>query len=305
MLDPFCSHPRQCRHECCDIVKRVSPMDEGNAYYPNQVWHSNSFDPRNNRENPRNFSDRRRPVCNCSYNREFVEDETSWDKTFKYTFGVIAKTDDHLFKFLAKLNEWSLEYQDVVRSIHPMARMICSRCREAYMLYLLLPAGPADFGDSIDELLHGETCYVRGGFYAGGAFDSTAVRAKARCTSAYMKVLTNQAKAEKAKYWIRHGSYDGYKQRFAFGNELKTLFDEVSKINFAEPHRRPLGLNPERFMEECEKCQKQMPGLEYGTRLCEGCNNRWRAMKDLSILERTHNTTALNLKDEQKVILVL
>lgn len=280
MLDPFCSHSRQCRHDCCDIVQRVGPiMDEGNNYFPDEVWHSNSFDPHHTRVSPWDFVDQKRLVCDCSYSKRFVEGQSDEDlasKASNYTFGVIAKTDDHLFDFLAKTNQWSLEHQAKVRSIHPMARMICSHCRRAYMLYLLLPAGPPDFGDSIDELLHGEMCYVHGGFYAGGAFDGTAVRSRARGASAYMAKLKNQAKAERAKYWIHHGTYDGYKQRFAFGNELKTLLGEASKTSFAEPHRPPLGLNPERFMEECEKCQIQMPGLEYGTRICEECNSRWR-----------------------------
>lgn len=73
------------------------------------------------------------------------------------------------------------------RSFHPS---------DAYMLYLLLSLGPPDFGDSIDELLHGEMCYVHGGFYAGGPFDSTAVRARARSTRAYMDFLNAQATAE-------------------------------------------------------------------------------------------------------------
>jgi hypothetical protein len=214
---------------------------------------------------------------------EHVQEAFRWStesKVYKYTFGVVAKTEHDLFQFLAKRNQWSLEHQKNVRSIHPMARMICRHCRDAYMLHLVLPACPPDFADSMDELLHGEMCYVRGGFYAGGTFNSTAVRSKARTASAYLSLLKVQAVAEKAKYWIRHGSCDGYKERFAFADDLKELLDEASKVIFAEPHRRPLGLNPERFMEECEKCQKQMPEREYGTRVCEECKDRLRFMQE-------------------------
>lgn len=267
MLDPFCCHPRQCRHDCCAMTRPVFPMEEGKYYCPRNIWDNFTFDSHNTRENPDNFADRRRGVCNCSFIKEHIS-------YFKYTFGVVAKTEEHLFEFLSKKNQWSHDYQNLVRSIHPMARLICDRCREDYVIHLLLEFGPLDFGDSIDELLHGEMCYASGGFYAAGAFDGTRVRAKARTTYSYMRILDLQTNAEKVRYLLRHGSYDGYKQRFTFGYELKTLLEQVSEISFAEPGRRPLGLNPERFVADCSRCQKPMLGREYGTQVCEECDNR-------------------------------
>lgn len=43
------------------------------------------------------------------------------------------------------------------------------------MDHLVPPVGPPQFVDSFDELLYGEMCHVRGGFYTGREFDSTAV----------------------------------------------------------------------------------------------------------------------------------
>ena len=149
------------------------------------------------------------------------------------------------------------------------------------MDHLVLKVGPPDFGNSVDELLHGEMCYWRGSFYAGGAFDSTAVRAKARSARTYRSLLEAQAAAEKGKYLICHGSYDGYKQRFTYEFDLEDLLEEASTLNFEEPNRRPLGLNPERFMAECEKCQKEMPEREYGTKVCDECGKRSLATEDL------------------------
>lgn len=278
MLDPFCGHERQCRHDCCDIVKPVVPLEAENDYFPRDMWHSNNFDPHNTRENPDDFFEIRQSVCGCSYHKQFLDN--GWDGDFHYTFGVIAKTEDHLFDFLSKKNQWSLEHQTRVRSIHPMARKICNRCRDAYMLYSVLPAGPPGLGDSIDELLHGESFYAGRCFYSGGEFESTAVRCDARSADAYMNRLEAQAMVEQTKHFVRHGSYDGYKRRFTFGTELQVLLEEASQISFAEPHRRPLGLNPERFMAECEKCQIEMPGREYGTNICEDCEYRLRATQD-------------------------
>jgi hypothetical protein len=260
-------------------------VDSGQSYFPAEVWHSRRLNPPDVWGNLEHYADQRRPVCNCAHNKEHVPEAFRWStksKIFIYTFGVIAKTEDDLFQFLTKRNHWNLEHLNIVRSIHPMARMICRHCRDAYMLHLVLSACPPDFADSMDELLHGEMCYVGGEFYSGGAFDSTAVRSKARTASAYLSLLKVQAVVEKAKYWIRHGSYDGYKERFAFADDLEEVVDEASKVNFAEPHRRPLGLNPERFMEECERCQKQMPEREYGTRVCEECKDRLRFIQSTS-----------------------
>ncbi len=155
-----------------------------------------------------------------------------------------------------------------------MARLVCTKCRAAYFRHQQLELAPPDFGDSIEELLHGEMCFPSACFYAGGAFDSTRVRANARTRYQYMGLLASQRNAEESKYLIRNGSHVDYKQRFTFGYELETLLKEASEIFFAESGRRPLGLNPERFVVECFKCQKRMLGKEYGTITCEDCESR-------------------------------
>jgi hypothetical protein len=285
MLDPYCSHDKQCPHEAIQsAVKEGAPVNPSEEYPGLEMeWKSRYLDRDNTREDPVNYYDRRTSVCECLYSKDTKDIETGeyeWDKMFKYTFGVVAKTEEHLFDFLTKKNQWTPEHQRFVRSIHPMARKICRHCREAYTDYIVLGRGPSDFADSIDELLHGEMSFRRAGFYSGGAFDSTRVRDDARSTNEYLSLLRAQEIAEETKYLIRHGSNGNYKPRFAYGDDLETLLEKAASISFAEPNRRPLGLNPERFMADCEKCQKEMPGREYGTKLCVDCESRMRSTED-------------------------
>ena len=133
MLDPFCSHIRQCHHDCCVIDMGVAPMQANSAHFPRHVWYSQNLNPLETWNEADNYHRQRKGVCECVHSRDYKNNFTSWDSdriyrfdnVFRYTCGIIAKTEDHLFEFLAQKNQWSTEHQTFVRSLHPMARRIC------------------------------------------------------------------------------------------------------------------------------------------------------------------------------------
>ena len=64
---------------------------------------------------------------------------------------------------------------------------------------------------------------------------------------------------------------------------LKNLFERARNVAFPSSSRKnPVGLNPERFIAHCERCDAWLHGYEYGTDLCNVCQEKeWREIIDL------------------------
>jgi hypothetical protein len=115
-------------------------------------------------------------------------------------------------------------------------------------------------------------------FYSGGVFDSR--RGPFADDFPLYQALTSlqsQLDGEQTKYFIKHGTKEGFKPRFAFGDDMGSLFEKASAIVFSEGARPTVGLNPERFIEKCPSCKEWLLGYEFNTEYCEPCGSRKQA----------------------------
>jgi len=111
-------------------------------------------------------------------------------------------------------------------------------------------------------------------FYSGGTFDSTQVRDSARSNIQAREMLFTQNRLEKIRHVRKHGTVEGYQQRFTFSDDLAKVFEEASQLVLPGSNRAPVGLNPERFIPRCQSCNAWLHDCEFGTLVCEPCESR-------------------------------
>ena len=204
---------------------------------------------------------------------------------YLYSFVLIEKDEDGVSSFFAHRDKWSDIKKAEVSAVHPWLRVCCRKCRYDYENYSFLKRN-SDFGEKIekevDELLRGETSVRRQedrsifsvSFYSGGMFDGRRNLWDPYFYEMALVKLDSQLQAEKARYMVKHGSYDGYSPRYAYGGNIDDIFNEASGISFPDSKRNPVGLNPERFVGKCKSCQQWLLDQEFGTEYCELCQNR-------------------------------
>ena len=209
----------------------------------------------------------------------------------KFSFALFEQEEGDAMRFFAECNNWTREWQQEVEAVDPRSRLACARCRQMYDMckVLALTADTNESGESgkgkgpEDNFLHDElanndwkreqptSVFNRNEFYCGMSFDSRLAR-----TCNFHKVhavIGLQAKlhVERARHIVKHGSEEGYKQRFVFDTRIGKVFEKASKLVFAAPSRSPMGLNPERFMAKCEACDNWLANYEYSVKFCELC----------------------------------
>ena len=145
-----------------------------------------------------------------------------------------------------------------------------------------------DYGERIEkeecDLLEGEPSFrCRDGnrgifstsFYSGGVFDGRHSRLYNTWPLVNaLSALDTQLQAEKARYFVKRGTYDGYLPRYTFGTNKKEIFEKAAQMAFSSSKRNPVGLNPERFVNHCQSCRSWLLESEFGTTYCEQCVDR-------------------------------
>ena len=178
-------------------------------------------------------------------------------------------------------NEWSDAERAAVEAIHPWSRQACRNCRYKYENYAFLKRNPTNT-DSIDDVLSEGPAFrrqmgksiFRPSFYSGGVFDSRRHGEDAIFIETALQALRSQLTAEKTRYSLKHGNLEDYTQRFVYEKSLHRVFQLASRVCFPKNTRAPVGLNPERFVAECNSCKCWMPTVEFKTRYCETCQEQ-------------------------------
>ena len=191
-------------------------------------------------------------------------------------------------KFLARIRKWDDAKLAEVEAIPYNERVCCRRCRNDYAVYVFIK-NEYPVGDDVDDYLRGEKALMLTNgwqgmtpdpsFYSGGTFDSTQVRESARSNIQAREMLFTQCRLEKIRYVRKHGTVEGYQQRFTYGDDLDKVFDEASQLVLPGSNRAPVGLNPERFISRCQSCFEWLHDCEFGTLVCERCASRKPAAK--------------------------
>ena len=202
----------------------------------------------------------------------------------KYSQRLFETHTDDALDFYSNRFEWSDDDNQRVRQICPHLRMACRRCKHEYLLVRVVmrefPNLMNEYELEEDNLRGGfsytQQRHFQPSFYASGAFDSNRARDTARRTVENVAILRAQSIFELGSYVLRHGSPEGYKKRFVFGDDLSETLEKANRTPLQEPKRQPIGLNPERFVDRCTGCKKWLLGKRYGTKECEQCNSNGR-----------------------------
>ena len=219
--------------------------------------------------------------------------------------------ENHALDFLSKRNGWSVSQRRKVSSFSPLCRYACNQCRHEYAFWLVISRDPrADLlnPDDLQEAIafaqsHGHCGGYSGGFrpsfYGCGAFSAILVGDNARTIHQQLAVLATQIAAERVRYVVEHlgkesalkknlpifFDYDmasdhnprrfvqnnGFSDRFIFDHDLASLLVLASTFSFPDNKKPPIGLNPERFLVSCKKCNCFIIGAEYGSEYCSNC----------------------------------
>jgi hypothetical protein len=209
---------------------------------------------------------------------------------YMHTIKLFERSPGDAIDFFSKRFNWSTQDMRLVNEIDPYLRMACQKCKQDYNLIRIVMANYPDLLKEYeldDDILHGQFAYSSSSsycglfepsFYSGGVFDSTRVRDNARRTLKIYALLRSQSVFELSAYVMKHGSAEGYKKRFVFecgyyaeSDLIKTL-RKAQRTMLQEPARPPIGLNPERFVEKCGKCQSWLVGNMYGSKQCSSCS---------------------------------
>jgi len=206
---------------------------------------------------------------------------------FPYSMALFEKTEYDATEFFANIFNWDEERRRQVEEVPNHLRKACRYCRNQYgITQFLKDEAPLDDtlceeplkdGDRTFKFSRGYCGQLCPSFYGGPTFDGHRVGSMARKYPEAVNVLVAQSKAEKTRYFIKHGNLHNYRPRFlhtkmTVDDPLKQLFEEASKITFDTNIRRPIGLNPERFIAQCESCGDWLHGCEYGTKFCVECD---------------------------------
>jgi hypothetical protein len=201
-----------------------------------------------------------------------------------YSFVLFEKAEGEAFDFFAQRDNWSEAKKAEMQAVHPWLRVCCRNCRYGYETYSFLKRNPVyakRIEENADELLRGESSFIRQNrhifdpsFYSGGTFDGRRNRSDPYFYNKALAKLDSQLQAEKARYFVKHGTHDGYSPRYSYGGNVDEVFNEASGISFPDSKRNPVGLNPERFIGTCKSCQQWLVDQEFGTEYCELCKNR-------------------------------
>ena len=219
---------------------------------------------------------------------------------FTNTMKLFERSPGDAIDFFSQRFHWSEEDKRLVNEVDPYLRMACLKCKQDYNLIRVVMQRYPDLLKEYEldeDILHGRFAYSSSNcsdnhvwfspsFYSGGVFSSTHVRSNARRTLKIYAMLFSQSVFELSAYVMKHGSAEGYKKRFVFercdfkcGSDARWLkSDLISTLKLAqntalqEPARPPIGLNPERFVERCDRCQNWLVGNMYGSKQCSRCN---------------------------------
>ena len=202
-----------------------------------------------------------------------------------YTQMMFENSPGDAIAFFRKRFNWSDDDLATVKNIDPYLRMACRRCKVQYNLIKVVMAKYPDLMKEYwleEEKLRGCFSYMHTigeskgeyepSFYSGGVFESTQVRSDAKPTLKILSSLHAQKIFEVASYIMRHGSPDNYKKRFVHGDKLEEVFEMARCSVLQKSKRPPVGLNPERFIERCDQCQRWLLGNQYGVKDCKMCS---------------------------------
>lgn len=214
---------------------------------------------------------------------------------YMHTIKLFERSPGDAIDFFSKRFNWSTQDMRLVNEIDPYLRMACQKCKQDYNLIRIVMANYPDLLKEYeldDDILHGQFAYSSStgsrysysgvwfepSFYSGGVFDSTHVRRSARRTLKIYALMFSQSVFELSAYVMKHGSDEGYKKRFVFEcgdyaeSDLIRTLRKAQRTMLQEPARPPIGLNPERFVEKCGKCQSWLVGNMYGSKQCKTCS---------------------------------
>jgi hypothetical protein len=214
---------------------------------------------------------------------------------YMHTIKLFERSPGDAIDFFSKRFNWSTQDMRLVNEIDPYLRMACQKCKQDYNLIRIVMANYPDLLKEYEldgDILHGQFAYSSStgsrysysgvwfepSFYSGGVFDSTHVRRSARRTLKIYALMFSQSVFELSAYVMKHGSAEGYKKRFVFEcgdyaeSDLIRTLRKAQRTMLQEPARPPIGLNPERFVEKCGKCQSWLVGNMYGSKQCKTCS---------------------------------
>jgi hypothetical protein len=132
----------------------------------------------------------------------------------------------------------------------------------------------------VEDVLHGDISFMKSvgdcgdfepSFYSAGAFNSCNVGKNARAHYQLISVLRGQQFIEQARYLRKHGTHDGHKERFVYGDNLEDVFEKAANHDFPANGRAPVGLNPERFIAKCKGCSQWLHECEFHVQYCNQC----------------------------------
>jgi len=227
-----------------------------------------------------------------------------------YSLALFEKQEGDAVTFFKETFNWPLDFEREVKKKHPMTLVCCTHCRLLYesneVFKNIESSGDNVVLPSTDKFLHQDFApkdwrglqrqrahvgknhgQIKMNFYCGMMFDARIARTGDynlyyRCQS----TLRAKENIELMRHICKHGAGKKYEHRFIYpqvkgGCEysrqfsdmeaLKSLFDRASNMNFRKPSRQPIGLNPERFIAECENCKKWLLDAECDVKYCEKC----------------------------------
>ena len=202
-----------------------------------------------------------------------------------YSLAAFEKEEGEALDYFSKVHKF--DKNRILEEHHPWLIKCCRNCRFKYETYAFVKRNP-EYADRITseyperEMLSGPS-YRRQdifdsvfspSFYSGGVFDGRRNRYKPGYVDSVLQRLESQLDAERARYFYKHDTYNGYKKRFVYSTDVNDLFDSASELIFEGSKRNPVGLNPERFIATCNSCRQWLVGHEHGSEYCEGCQNK-------------------------------
>lgn len=190
---------------------------------------------------------------------------------------LIEHSPGDAINFFALKNKWTTDKRKEKEDIDPRMKCLCRKCRYEYENYAFFRENPNRKEPAEDPLRSGEM-FSRSHnhvfapcFYSGGVFDSKRVLGNAHFRPMALNALESQLTAEKWKYFNRESSFEGYKPRYVFGDDLDEVFTKLSETELQRNSRAPIGLNPERFVVACKSCNYWLLGYECGEKHCSKC----------------------------------
>jgi hypothetical protein len=272
-MDPNCEHPEQCTPEGVNLDGRANDNQPASRHPNNSRWGRTARKVKIYEVTAFQEEHGRFRSCHCQHLFQYP-----------YSFVLFEKDGESPLEFFAKYNSWSDGTRLHVEETDPRQRVACRRCRYSYENYVFLKS-TTDEMHTVEDFLHHQQFrrqqhrnIFEPSFYSGGVFDSR--RGPFADDFPLYQALTSlqsQLDGEQTKYFIKHGTKEGFKPRFAFGDDMGSLFEKASAIVFSEGARPTVGLNPERFIEKCPSCKEWLLGYEFNTEYCEPCGSRKQA----------------------------